>query len=246
MSPAALSAMWMSLQLAGITLLIATPLATALSWWMARARWRGQMLLETVILLPLGLPPAVIGFGLLLSLDESSVVGRWLRDDLGWSPHSYPVGALMAACIMTVPMMARMLRPAFEALDPMLQPVARTLGATGWHAWRTVTLPLTLPAIGSAMALGFVAAWGESGAVLILASSVAGDSHASTPPPTAMQALWQSISTGRDNELATELASVSVGMAAASIALSERLRRRWRWQHNWQGCAHRDWRTERP
>lgn len=244
MSSAALSAVWMSLQLAALTLLIATPLATALSWWMARARWRGKILLETITLLPLGLPPAVIGYGLLISLDEGSALGRWLRNDLDWHRPGYPVGALMAACIMTVPMMARMLRPAFEALDPMLQPVARTLGATGWHAWRTVTLPLTLPAIGSAMALGFVAAWGESGAVLILATGLAGDTHAPTPPPTAVLALWQSLSAGRDDGLAMELAALSFGLAAACILLSERLR--WQWQHNWRGSAHRNWRTERP
>ena len=243
MSAAALSALWMSLQLAVLTLAIATPLATALAWWMAKASWRGKLLLDAAILLPLGLPPAVIGFWLLIGLGEQGAMGHWLRHDLGWSLPLYPTGAVLAACLITVPMMTRMLRPAFEALDPMLQPVARTLGATGWHAWRTVTLPLTLPAIGSSMALGFVAAWGESGAVLMLATGLAGSAHLDAPA-TVPLALWQSVTSGPANHVAREVAALSLGVAIAAILLSERLR--WQWQHRWRGGAHMSWRTERP
>lgn len=243
MSSAALSALWMSLQLAALTLLIATPLSTALAWWMAKAHWRGKLLLDAAILLPLGLPPAAIGFWLLTSLGKQGRLGHWLRHDLGWDLTLYPTGALLAACFMTVPMMTRMLRPAFEALDPMLQPVARTLGASGWHAWRTVTLPLTLPAIGSSMSLGFVAAWGESGAVLMLASGMPGASPLGASP-TVPLALWQSLASGTPQALAWEVAALSLGVAIAAILLSERLR--WQWQHRWHGSAHMHWRTEHP
>ena len=243
MSAAALSALWMSLQLAALTLAIATPLATALAWWMAKASWRGKLLLDATILLPMGLPPAAIGLWLLISLSEQGALGHWLRHDIGWVVPLYPSGAVLAACLMTVPMMTRMLRPAFEALDPMLQPVARTLGATGWHAWRTVTLPLTLPAIGSAMALGFVAAWGESGAVLVLANGLPGDPQLDAPP-TVTLAIWQSVVSGPPHAMARELAALSLGVATAAILLSERLR--WQWQHRWQGSARMDWRAARP
>jgi ABC-type molybdate transport system permease subunit len=136
-----------------------------------------------------------------------------------------------------------MLRPVFEAHDPMLLPVARTLGANNWYAWRTVTLPLTLPAIGSAMALGFATAWGESGAVLVLAAGQAGT--ALTEEPTVPLALWQALaSPGRPRALAWEVAALSLGVAAIAILLSEVLR--WQWQHRWQGGARMDWRKERP
>lgn len=244
MSAAAFAALWMSLQLAALTVLIATPLSTALAWWMARMRWRGKVLLDAFILLPLGLPPAVIGFWLMTALGEQGALGRWLRQDVGWAVALYPTGAVLAACIMTVPLMARMLRPVFEAHDPMLLPVARTLGATNWYAWRTVALPLTLPAIGSAMALGFAAAWGESGAVLVLAAGQAGGT-ALTESPTVPLALWQALaSRGRPQALAWEVAALSLGVAAIAILLSELLR--WQWQHRWQGSARMDWRTERP
>lgn len=243
MSAAALSAMWVSLQLATLVMLIATPMAVALAWWMARESWPGKALLDAVILLPLGLPPAVIGFWLVAGLGEQGAWGHWLHHDLGWTLPIYPIGAILAACAMTVPMMARMLRPAFEALDPMLHPVARTLGATGWHAWRTVALPLTLPAIGSATALGFAAAWGESGAVLVLAMAWSpGPPHAvgSTLP----LALWQALSEGRSHALAWEVATLSLVVATGAILLSEVLRRQW--LRRWRGHAHRRWRGERP
>ncbi len=244
MSSAAFAAIWMSLQLAALTLLVATPLSITLAWWMARMRWRGKVLLDAFILLPLGLPPAVIGFWLMTALGEQGALGRWLRQDVGWAVALYPTGAVLAACIMTVPLMARMLRPVFEAHDPMLLPVARTLGANNWYAWRTVALPLTLPAIGSAMALGFAAAWGESGAVLVLAAGQAGGT-ALTEDPTVPLALWQALAApGRPKALAWELAALSLGVAAIAILLSEVLR--WQWQHRWQGSARMDWRTERP
>jgi molybdate transport system permease protein len=244
MSDAALSAMWMSLQLATLTVLIATPLSITLAWWMARVTWRGKVLLDAFILLPLGLPPAVIGFWLMTGLGEQGALGRWLRQDLGLAVALYPTGAVLAACIMTVPMMARMLRPVFEAHDPMLLPVARTLGASNWYAWRTVALPLTLPAIGSAMALGFAAAWGESGAVLVLAAGQPGGT-ARAEDPTVPLALWQAMaSPSRPQALAWEVAALSLGVAAIAILLSELLR--WQWQNRWQGSARMNWRSERP
>lgn len=243
MSDAALAAMWMSLQLATLTVLIATPLSITVAWWMARVNWRGKVLLDAFILLPLGLPPAVIGFWLMTGLGEQGALGRWLRQDLGLAVDLYPTGAVLAACIMTVPMMARMLRPVFEAHDPMLLPVARTLGANTWYAWRTVALPLTLPAIGSAMALGFAAAWGESGAVLVLASGQPGG-IGRAEDPTVPLALWQALaSPGRPQALAWEVAAWSLGVAAIAILLSELLR--WQWQNRWQGSARMNWRTER-
>lgn len=242
MSTAALSAMWMSLQIAVIALLIATPLSVALAWWMARGSWPGKALLDGIILLPLGLPPAVIGFWLVAGLAEHGPRGPWQAHDTGWALPLYPAGAMLAACIMTVPMMARMLRPAFEALDPMLHPVARTLGASGWYAWRTVALPLTLPAIGSAMALGFAAAWGESGAVLVLAA--AAGALPAKADATLSLALWRTVSEGQSRALAWEVASLSLGVAAGAILFSEVLRRQW--LRRWRGHAHRRWRGERP
>jgi molybdate transport system permease protein len=243
MSAVSLAAIWMSLQLAAITLLIATPLSIALAWWMARSRWRGKLLIDSVILLPLGLPAAVIGFWVAVNLNAQSPFGLWLHQSLGLTEPLYPAGAVLAACVLTVPMMARTLRPAFEAIDPMLHSVACTLGATGWHAWRTVTLPLSMPAIGSTMALGFAAAWGETGAMLMLIAALS-PHEVESSLHTVPLVLWQTLSAGAATGHAWELTALCLGVSSIAIVLSELLRRQW--QRRWLGHSHSTWRGERP
>lgn len=230
MSSFEIEALLLSLQVALITLVISTPIAVALATLMARTRWRGKILLDTLILLPMGLPPAVIGFGLLLALSGEGSLGIWLHDLTGFNLEFYPAGAILAASLMTVPLMARVLRPAFEATDPMLLPVARTLGASRWQGWWTITLPLVWPAVASAMALGLTAAWGESGATLVLAAALRPHHLGDTTAPVAMvQAL---LNQQGGDDTAIHLAIISLCIALAAIVISELGRRRWR--RRWQ------------
>jgi molybdate transport system permease protein len=226
MTPFELQALTLSLQVALITLLISTPLALGLATVMARTRWPGKLVLDTLILLPMGLPPAVIGFALLVGLGDHGALGAWLHDLTGFSLRFFPEGAVLAASTMTVPLMVRILRPALEATDPMLLPVARTLGASRWQGWWTITLPLAWPAVASAMALGLAAAWGESGATLVLAAALSphhvGDA---TAPVALVQALLNQKS-GEDAPW--HLALISLCMAMAAIVISEWGRQRWR------------------
>lgn len=223
-------ALLMSLQVALITMLISTPLALVLATLMARTQWRGKLVLDSLILLPMGLPPAVIGFALLVTLGGESAFGAWLTEDLGLHLSFYPTGAVLAASVMTVPLMVRLLRPALEASDPLLLPVARTLGASRWQGWWTITLPTVWPVIASSMALGLAAAWGESGATLVLAAALRPHQMGDTTAPVAMvQALLN-----EEDGVATagRLALVSLGIAVAAVMASEFGRRRWRkrWQ----------------
>jgi molybdate transport system permease protein len=223
-------ALFMSLQVALITLAISTPLALVLATLMARTHWRGKLVLDTVILLPMGLPPAVIGFGLLVTLGGDGTLGPWLESALGFHLSFYPAGAVLAASVMTVPLMVRVLRPALEATDPLLLPVARTLGASRWQGWWTITLPMVWPVVASSMALGLAAAWGESGATLVLAAALRPHELGESTAPVAMvQALLN-----KEDGVATagRLALVSLGVAMAAVVASEIGRRRWRkrWQ----------------
>lgn len=230
MSPFEVEALLLSLQVAGITILISTPLALVLATVMARTQWRGKLMLDTLILLPMGLPPAVIGFGLLLALGGQGGLGGWLHETMGFSLSFYPAGAILAASVMTVPLMVRILRPAFEATDPMLLPVARTLGASQWQGWWTITLPLVWPAVASAMALGLAAAWGESGATLVLAAALRPHHMGDTTAPVALvQAL---LNQQNGDEAAGRLAMISLGVALTAVVISELGRRRWR--RRWQ------------
>ena len=230
MSSFELEAITLSLQVALLTLLISTPLALVLATVMARTAWRGKLALDTLILLHMGLPPAVIGFGLLMSLGGNGSLGSWLHELTGFSLSFYPGGAILAASIMTVPLMVRILRPAFEATDPMLLPVARTLGASRWQGWLTITLPMVWPAVASAMALGLTAAWGESGATLVLAAALRPHHVGDTTAPVA---LVQALLNQHDGEdAAWRLALISLCLAMAAIAVSEWGRQRWR--RRWQ------------
>lgn len=234
MSAWEVDALWLSAQVALLTLLLSTPLAVALASRMARARWRGHWLLDAVVLLPMALPPAVVGFGLLMGLSDDGLVGHWVLGLTGWSLHFFPSGAVLAAMLMTVPLMVRVLRPAFEAIDPLMAPMAQTLGASPWSAWWSITLPLAAPAVLSAMALGLAAAWGETGATLVLASSLLPglSPHAAHPDGiTAPLALVRALRAPDDLGAATRLALISVGVAFVAVVLSEAGRRHWqgRW-----------------
>jgi molybdate transport system permease protein len=201
---------------------------------MTRARWPGHWLLDAVVLLPMALPPAVVGFGLLMGLSDGGQVGHWLLGMTGWTLNYFPGGAVLAASLMTVPLMVRVLRPAFEAIDPLMAPLAQTLGASPWGTWWSITLPLATPAVLSAMALGLAAAWGESGATLVLASSLLPTlgEHATHPEDvTAPLALMLALRRPDNLDAATRLALISVGVAFVAVLLSEAGRRHWqgRW-----------------
>lgn len=230
MSTFELQAVWLSLQVAVFTVLLSTPPALVLATVMARTQWRGKLLLDALILLPMGLPPVVIGFALLVSLSGDGALGNWLHDLTGFSLSFYPVGAILAASLMTMPLMVRVLRPALEATDPMLLPVARTLGASRQQAWLTITLPLVWPAVASAMALGLAAAWGESGASLVLAAALSPQQRGDTTAPVALVQAFLNQHNG--HATAWHLALVSLAVALAAVLTSEwgRLRWRRRWQ----------------
>jgi len=232
-------ALLLSLQVALATVLLSTPPALLLATLMARRPWPGKWLLEGLILLPMALPPAVVGLVLASGLGDGGALGAWLHALTGWRLRFFPLGAILAATLMALPLMVRVLRPALEASDPMLLPVARTLGATPWQGWFTVTLPMAWPAVASAMALGLAAAWGESGATLVLAAALSPqDLGDVTTAPLALIAALQhpgghpgGTAEGQ-LEAAWQLAWVSLGVALSAVLLSEWGRRHWR--RRWQ------------
>ncbi|MDI1349134.1 molybdenum ABC transporter permease [Aquabacterium sp.] len=245
MSDLETQAVWLSLQLAVVTVLLATPLAVALATVMARTQWRGKVVLDTLILLPMGLPPAFIGVGLLLGLGHGGALGDWLYENLGWRLSFFPVGVVLAVLAMTLPWMVRLLRPAFEATDPMLLAVARSLGASRWRAWWTLTLPMAAPAVASAAALGLAVAWGEAAATLLLAALLQAQGLGRPEAPLdVVQALAAELAHNlvRPDEaglgqvsaqMATQmsawnLAAVAWAVALLAVGISELARTRWR------------------
>jgi molybdate transport system permease protein len=153
-----------------ITFLLALPAG----WFMSRRTFKGKTVVETIFMLPLVLPPTVVGFGLLVLLGRKSWMGRLIE----WIFHQPLVftlwAAVVAASVMAFPLVYQTLKTGFEAVDKELEDAARTLGAKEWQVFRLVTLPSARRFILSGYMLGFARSIGEFGATLMFAGVIPG------------------------------------------------------------------------
>lgn len=145
---------------------IGLPLALLL----ARSRFPGQTALETVVMLPLVLPPSVIGYYLLLAVGRGSPLVEWF----GWQVLFTWKAAVIAATVVGLPLMVQTAKAAIAGVDPALEQVARTLGSSGLTVFWRVTLPLARRGILAGFTLGTARALGEFGATLMVAGSIPG------------------------------------------------------------------------
>lgn len=210
----------LTLLVGGTATLGALPVAFALAWALARWRFRGKLLLDAIVHLPLVVPPVVTGWMLLLAFAPAGPLGGWLERVFGISVLFRWTGAAIAAGVMALPLMVRAMRLSIEAVDRRLEQAARTLGASRWRAYATVTLPLAAPGIAAAMVLGFARSIGEFGATITFVSNVPGETQ--TLPLAIYAALQRP---GGEAEV-WRLAAVSVALSLAALVVSEVLVRR--------------------
>ncbi len=216
---------WSALGLSAITAvlvaLLCLPPGVALAWVLARYRFPGKTLVDTLVHLPLVLPPVVIGYGLLILLGHHGWLGAGLSR-IGIEVAFTPVALVLAGSAMALPLLVRSARLAFESVDGGLEDAARTLGAGPIRTWWRVTLPLAAPGIAAGTLLCFARALGEFGATIVFAGNIAGSTR--TLPLlifTEMQSPGGEIRVAR-------LVAISVGIALIALALSERSARRLR------------------
>lgn len=164
----------LSFRVAGVATLIALPLGVALAWVLSHRQLRGRHLLDAIVTAPMVLPPTVLGYYLLVSLGPNSAVGRGYHALTGSSIAFTITGATVAAVVGALPLIIKGTRPALEGVDPILPLAARTLGASKWRAFLTVTLPIAAPGILSATMLGFAKSLGDFGVTWMLVGSVPG------------------------------------------------------------------------
>lgn len=164
-----------SATVASLAVLGCTPLAVALASWMAGSRWRGKLWVDALLLTPMVISPALVGMALIRAWPLAVSAGLVPDVVPGGTSPVLQAGWVAAASVLTLPLMVRAMRPGFERQDPWHRSVALTLGASPWQAWWTVTLPAARPAVLGAMALGWAAAWGETGAAMMLAQAAAPD-----------------------------------------------------------------------
>jgi len=177
MSADDLSAVWLTLQLAGLTTLLLLVLATPLAWWLAHtaSRWRAPI--GAVVALPLVLPPTVLGFYLLVTLGPNGPGGQltqWLG--FGTLPFTF-AGLLLGSLIYSLPFAVQPIQHAFEAIGPRPWEVAATLRARPLDAFFTVALPLARPGFATAAILTFAHTVGEFGMVLMMGGNIPGQTR---------------------------------------------------------------------
>jgi molybdate transport system permease protein len=207
-----------SLKVALVATAVILPPGILLGLLLSRKRFPGKAVVETVVQLPLVVPPTAVGFLLLHSLGRRGFLGEQrLGIDLDllftWK------GAALASAVMALPLVARTARVAFDGVDPRLTGMARTLGAGPVRAFVSVTLPLARRGLLAAAVLGFTRALGEFGATILVAGSIPGRTQ------TLALAIFHDMMTGHDRE-AMILVAVTVAIAFVALWIVEALLRK--------------------
>ena len=204
----------------GATALMLPP-GLLLAWWLARRKFPGQTLVETLVSLPLVMPPVATGLILLILLAPRGVIGRLLAR-LGIEVVFTWKAVVVAMAVMALPLFVRAARAGIEQVDRRYEAVAATLGARPLRIFFTVTLPLAAPAVAAGAVLGFARAVGEFGATIMIAGSLPGTR-------TLAVAIYSFAETGRDREAAALLV-VSAVIAFLALYLSNRIAARPGWR----------------
>ncbi len=217
LSPTEWTAIQLSLRVASVATLVATPLGIAVAWLLARRDFWGKSVADALIHLPLVLPPVVTGYLLLLSFGRRGFAGAWLADHLGIVFAFRWTGAALACGVMSFPLLVRPIRLSIEAVDLRLEQAAATLGAPPWRVFLTITLPLALPGVLAGMVLGFAKAIGEFGATITFVSNI---------PGAISSAIYSLIQTPDGDAAALRLVVVSIVIAMGAMIASEWFARR--------------------
>jgi len=210
----------LSLKVGGVAMAAVLPLAFALAWVLARARFPGKLLLDAIVHLPLVVPPVVTGWVLLLAFGPNGPLGALLERWFGVTVLFRWTGAAIAAGIMALPLMVRAMRLSIEAVDRRLESAARTLGSGPARVFWTLTLPLSLPGVLAGAVLGFARSIGEFGATITFVSNVPGQTQ------TLPLAIYSALQQPGAEATVWRLSAMSVALSLIALVASELLTRR--------------------
>ena len=213
-----LSILFLTLRVAAIATLVILPFGIFAAWVLARRDGAWRTLVETVLSLPLVLPPTAVGLLLLEALRRSGPLGR-LLDRMGVEVLFTWKAVIVATAVMSFPLLVRPARTAFEEVDPRLLAMARSLGSGPVSVFRRVALPLAWRGIPAGTLLAFSRALGEFGATIMIAGNIPGRTQ------TMALAIFQRTQIGHD-EAALRLVGVTVVIAFAIVWTTELLTRR--------------------
>lgn len=220
LSPSDWDAIALSLKVGAWSVIGSLPVAFGLAYLLARVEFALKPVVSAAILLPLVLPPVVVGYMLLLAFGKTGPVGQLLDQWFGVTVAFRWTGAVIAAAVMGLPLMIIGIRLSLELVDRRLEMAARTLGAGPWRTFFTVTLPLSLPGILAGAVLSFARSVGEFGATITFVSNIPGETR------TIPIAIHTYLQMPGGNEAAFRLSLVSIAIALIGIVASEVLNRR--------------------
>jgi molybdate transport system permease protein len=206
--------------------LLTTAMSTALcavlglpvAWLLARGRFRGKALVDTLVDLPITIPPVVGGVALLLCFGRRGPIGR-LLDEAGLAVAFNATAVVMAQVFIACPFFVKAARAGFEAVDDRLEQAARTLGSSAWRTFWTVSVPLARPALAAGLALAWARALSEFGATMMFAGNLAGRTQ--TLPLAVMAALES------DVEAAAAVSLVSLALGVVALVGARAVGARW-------------------
>jgi molybdate transport system permease protein len=210
---------WFTAWVSALSTLVILPFGLVLAWALARRDWPGKSIVETFVSLPLVVPPVATGLILLKVFGRRGAIGGFLHDKLNFDVIFTWRAVLLALSVMSLPLLVRSARVAFEEVNPRLEQIARTLGAGNWRVFFTITVPLAARGIVAGMILAFARALGEFGATIMVAGNIPGKTS------TLSLTIFQDVQLGQDND-AFRLLGVSVVFAFAAVWFSEFLLRR--------------------
>jgi molybdate transport system permease protein len=200
--------------------LLSLPLGIAIAWWLARREFRGKLLVETLVQLPMVLPPVVPGYLLLLLLGSQGPLGNWLLEHFGIQLAFTWKGAVLASAVMAFPLMVQPVRLAFRMIDQRLEQAAFTLGAPPWRAFLSITLPLATPGILAGAVLCFSRSLGEFGATMAFVGNIPGETR------TLPLAIYSYTHVPDGDAAAWRLACLSILLAAGALLIAHVANRR--------------------
>lgn len=210
-----LAPFWMSVRVASLATLLIVAAGLPLATLLARGRFPGKALLGGILVLPLVLPPTVLGFLLLQLLGRQGWLGKWLEGTWGVVVVFHWTGAVLASAVAAFPMFLLPARGAIEGVDPALEDAARLLGRREGSVFRHVTVPLAWRGLAAGVVLAFCRALGDYGATLMVAADLPGRTR------TASMAIFDAVNAG-DEQTAKTLTLLISAVSIAALAVVQR------------------------
>jgi molybdate transport system permease protein len=218
--PALFVPLWLTLKVALFATLIAGAFGIALGWWLARRPFPGRSIVDSLLMLPMVLPPTVIGYYLIVLIGRNGLLGRYLDRWFGINLIFTWQGAVIAASVVSLPLVYKGARAAFEEVDGRFANAARTLGAGELEVFLRVSLPLAIRGIAAGVMLAFARAMGEFGATLMIAGNLPGKTQ------TLSIAVYEAVQAGNDSQALWLTLVISLVCIAVLVASSRLLQAR--------------------